>query len=308
MLFDWYVVASKSCCTAENIISNANVAQLQAKTAGGGSYRVFEPDMNKLLLLRRHLETELRISFRERQLELQYLPISDLRTGEVIAYEALICWQHPTKGLLSSESFMELAEETGLALDISHWALEQACLDAMQWVRPWKVSVNIPTKVVVSQSLFMQVSKVLESTRLPADRLELEIKEDVYYENVDRVKKLFTELQDMGVSISLDEFGAGHSSMKALLQLPINKVKILSDIVRGSESSQQDLLLLRSIIGLAKSIGLKTVALGADFNSQQMLIKTEGCDELQSSIATAPSIQPLKRQEGTEVHDKATAA
>ncbi len=273
---------------AEELIRNADIALFKAKEEGGGALEVFQPGMDLALQDRRELEIDLRSALRNEEFELYYQPLASVKTEEVNTYEALLRWNHPRRGLMLPDTFIPLAEETGLINDIGDWVLQQACSDANGWVASHRVAVNISARQILTQRLLMRVMETLESTGLPAHRLELEVTESVLIENPERTRKLFTELRKLGVGVSLDDFGTGYSSLSYLVRFPFDKVKIDKTFIQAAGQSEEDLSIVRSILGLAGNLGIRTTAEGIESQSQLDIVRKEGCDEMQGFLIEKP--------------------
>ncbi len=289
---------------SESLLRNADLALHRAKEQGGRTHKVFRRGMDKALLERRTLELDLRNALRLKQFELHYQPLAVVSSGKVESYEALLRWNHPTRGQLLPDVFIELAEETGLITDIGHWVLKTACRDAASWKKPHRVAVNVSARQVMSQRLLMQVMEILNETGLPPERLELEVTESVLIENPERTRKLFEELRKLGVMIALDDFGTGYSSLSYLVRFPFDKVKIDKSFMQSAEKSKEDLSIVRSILGLASNLGIKTTAEGIESEEQLQITRDEGCDEMQGYIIS----KPLPLEDIPELTGKAAPA
>ena len=294
---------------AEELMRNADIALFKAKEQGGGAFEVFQLGMDAVLQQRRELEMDLRNALRGGEFELHYQPLASVETEIVSTYEALIRWNHPRRGQLLPDEFIPLAEETGLINDIGDWVLEQACSDAKTWSTPHRVAVNVSARQILAQRLLMQVMETLEKTKLPAERLELEVTESVLIENPERTRKLFVELRKLGVGISLDDFGTGYSSLSYLVRFPFDKVKIDKTFIQAAEQSEEDLAIIRSILGLAGNLGIRTTAEGIEKKSQLEIVRQEGCDEMQGFLIEKPRpMSEIEALTGAKATNKNKAA
>ena len=274
--------------TADTIIRNADLALYRAKKEGGNTLQLFMPGMDKAMRKRRQLEIDLRHAVRDGEFVLHYQALASTETGDANTYEALIRWKHPTHGLMQPDGFIPLAEETGLINNIGAWVLRKACTDAAQWEKPHRVAVNVSARQIMSKSIYKQVTDALEASELDPKRLELEVTESILIENPETTRELFNELRKLGVTISLDDFGTGYSSLSYLVRFPFDKVKIDKSFIQAAEQSAEDLSIVRSILGLAGNLGIRTAAEGIESEVQLKMVKDEGCDEMQGFLIEMP--------------------
>ena len=270
------------------LIRNAGLALTRAKAEGRKTMRYFEPDMEAQQQLRREREFDLRRALENSEFELYFQPIYDLHAEKVTMLEALIRWNHPTRGRVSPMEFIPLAEEMGLIVEIGRWVLSRACLDAAQWPDDVKVSVNISAIQVKSASLLDDVLWALGASGLSPERLDLEITESVIIQNRDHALSLLHELKKHGISISMDDFGTGYSSLSYLRSFPFDKIKIDKSFVDDIVENEQALAVIRAIIFIGKTLKMAITVEGVESAEQFALLQKEDCDQIQGYYIDIP--------------------
>jgi diguanylate cyclase (GGDEF)-like protein/PAS domain S-box-containing protein len=265
----------------DSLLSFGDVALYHAKSQGRCRYSLFEPDMNDARRERAELENDLRHAVAVSQLQLQFQPQVDLATGRVVGAEALLRWTHPARGPVPPSEFIAIAEECGLITTLGHWVLTTACAEASAWPHDTRVAVNVSPAQFHAGDLVETVRAVLAESGLAADRLELEITEGVFMLDSDLTRTTLMELKAMGVRISLDDFGTGYSSLSYLRRMPLDKIKVDRSFVSALGHDPAAHALVRSIIGLAKVLGLETNAEGVETKAQAQMLREEGCQEVQ---------------------------
>jgi diguanylate cyclase (GGDEF)-like protein len=270
------------------LLKAADVALYRAKTEGRGAYRFYEIGMDRLLQQRREMEVALRQAVASDQFEVHYQPLLDLSSNEIVGYEALVRWRHPEKGLIPPADFIPLAEETGMIRQIGAWVLNQACADAMRWPERMHVAVNLSAVQFHSRALLLDVAHALGLSGLKPDRLELELTESVLLRETKSALEILSELKGMGVRISMDDFGTGYSSLSYLQMFPFDKIKIDRSFVSGLGLKGEASAIVRAVIGLGKSLGMKTTAEGVETTQQLELLRLEGCTEIQGFLISKP--------------------
>ncbi|RJG04066.1 EAL domain-containing protein [Noviherbaspirillum sedimenti] len=269
------------CEDAPTAVKYAEVAMRTAKESGSG-VQFFSREINAGAISRLTLENELRKALQQGEFTLYYQPQIDLASNRVVGAETLIRWQHPEKGLLSPITFIALAEETRLILEIGAWTLDTACMQSRAWqdagLPPIQVAVNVSAHQFRQAGFAALVGRALAHSGLAANMLELEVTESVLLNDVN---KSLTQLQAMGVSLSIDDFGTGYSSLSYLKDLPINKLKIDQSFIRNIMEIQDNQAITRAIVGLAKSLGLKVLAEGVDSAQACEFLRELGCDQIQ---------------------------
>jgi len=266
-----------------DLVRDADVAMYQAKAEGGSSYRVFDPSMRAVVVDRADLEADLRHALDRDQLRLRYQPIVELGSGRVTGLEALLRWQHPTRGLLAPGSFIPLAEETGLLVPIGAWVLHHACQQTRDWqatipgCQQLGISVNLSAIQLAQPHLAAQVAQTLATTGLEPRHLTLELTESLLVADVDTTIITLAELDRLGVRLAIDDFGTGYSSLAYLRRLPVDILKIDKSFVDEVATSPDAAALTHAIINLATTFGLATVAEGIEQPDQLQRLRDLGC-------------------------------
>ena len=273
---------------AGTILKSADLAMYSAKSDGRGTYRVFDPEMDSIVQARRILERDLRAAFSQSDFKLFYQPLVNLHTKKVKAFEALMRWEHPERGLVPPSEFIQVAEEMGLIVPLGEWALRQACAEAMDWPKEICVSVNLSPMQFSKGNLVSTVVSALASSGLPGSRLELEITESILLEKSERNISILNQLRGLGVRISMDDFGTGYSSIGYLRSFPFDKIKIDQSFVRDLLVDEGSLAIVRAIAGLGVSFGITTTAEGVETEEQMRCLNLEGCIEVQGYLFSKP--------------------
>lgn len=276
---------------AATLLKNAEVALHWSKSEGGGAIRVFQRSMDKTLHEQMNLESELRHAVMNDSLELFYQPQIDMRTGTVIGCEALMRWEHPKRGFISPEIFISLAEETGLIHRMGEWALKRACNDALAWPNSIKIAVNLSPRQIEAGGLGSIVSEALEQSGLHANRLELEVTENILLKDSERAIATLDQLRDAGISIAMDDFGTGYSSLAYLSQFRFDKIKIDRSFIMNMEQDPQVVPIIRTMITLGHSLGSKVIAEGVEKQSDIDLLLSENCELAQGYFYAKPMPQ-----------------
>jgi len=277
-----------------DLVRDADVAMYQAKADGGSSYRVFDPSMRAAVVDRADLEADLRQALDRDQLRLRYQPIVELQSGRITGLEALLRWQHPTRGLLAPGSFIPLAEETGLLVPIGAWVLHHACWQTRYWqasipgCEQLGVSVNLSVVQLAQPHLAGEVAQALASTGLEARHLTLELTESLLVADVDTTAITLAELDRLGVRLAIDDFGTGYSSLAYLRRLPVDVLKIDKAFIDEVASSPDAAALTHAIIQMATTFGLTTVAEGIEQPDQLQRLRDQGCQHGQGYYFAKP--------------------
>jgi diguanylate cyclase (GGDEF)-like protein len=274
--------------TGERLLKNADVALYRAKADGRGTWRFFEPAMDASLQRRRALELDLREAMEKDEFELFYQPFYDLRSDQVNGFEALLRWRHPARGLVSPDQFIPIAEEIGLIIPLGKWVLRRACEQAVLWPDELKIAVNVSAAQFRGPGLIDVVADALATSRLPAHRLELEITESVLLASSAETLATLHKLRALGLHIALDDFGTGYSSLSYLRSFPFDKLKIDQSFVRDGAADNGSKLIVRAIISLGKSLGMRTIAEGVETVEQLNQMRAEGCNEAQGVLFSGP--------------------
>jgi len=269
-------------------LKNADLALYRAKADGRGTYRFFETGMDARAQARRLLEMDLRAALQRDEFQPYYQPIRDVASGRVVAFEALLRWNHPQRGLIAPINFIPLAEETGLIVQLGEFMLRSACADAATWPDDIDVAVNLSPVQFKNPNLIASVTEALTASGLAARRLELEITESVLLQNSEATLTTLHELRAMGVRISLDDFGTGYSSLSYLRSFPFDKIKIDRSFVSELATREDSMAIIRAVTGLGRSLGIVTTAEGVENDAQLELLRREGCTQAQGYLFSKP--------------------
>lgn len=271
-----------------DLLSNTDAALYRAKADGRGTVRLFEAEMDASLRERRALQQELRSAIDQGELSLHYQPQARMG-GEVIGFEALVRWHHPTRGMIPPSTFIPLAEESGFILEIGEWVLREACREAASWPHPLQIAVNLSPIQFRHGDLVGLVHLVLLETGLASTRLELEITEGVLIGDSPRALSILRRLKSMGIKIAMDDFGTGYSSLSYLQSFPFDKIKIDRAFISSVEQSPQSAAIVRAVIGLGHTFKLPVIAEGVETQGQATFLANEHCDEMQGYFIGRPA-------------------
>lgn len=273
---------------ANRLLTEADLALRAAKSEGRNCFRSFVPDMEHRLRERRELESDLSKACANGEIQVEYQPIVDARGAEVVAYEALVRWDHPTRGRMAPAEFIPLAEETGLIHQLSACVLSRACADALDWPSHIKVTVNLSAQQFQSAHLIDGIAAVLNESGLPASRLELEVTESLFIGQSNGPISILRRLREMGITIALDDFGTGYSSLSYLRRLPIDVLKIDRTFVVELATSQEARTVLEAICNLADRLGMATVIEGIETEEQASIVRQIGGAKMQGFLFGRP--------------------
>ncbi|MFZ0353834.1 MAG: EAL domain-containing protein, partial [Pseudolabrys sp.] len=277
-------VAPMDAVESAELLRNADMALYDAKSDGRGTFRFFEPEMNTRMKVRRELEMDLRKALATEQFELHYQPLVVLETNDVNGFEALLRWNHPTRGMVSPADFIPIAEETGLIVPLGEWVLKAACNEAVNWPEHIKVAVNLSPAQLNSRNLVSMVTSVLNETGMPPHKLQLEITETVLLQNTFTTLATLHELRKMGVQIALDDFGTGYSSLSYLRSFPFDKIKIDRSFIQDLSNGAEPLAIVNAVAGLAKCLNMTSTAEGVETQQQMDVLQAIGCTEMQGYL------------------------
>ena len=276
----------------KSLLKKADIAMYHAKEKGRNNYQYYNYEMTERLEHRLQLETELRDALQANEFVLFYQPQVDIEQGRVVGLEALIRWQHPREGLIAPDRFISIAEDTGLIVPIGEWVLREACeqVKSMQalGLPAIKISVNLSPRQLRETNLIKHVERTLSETGLDPAMLDLEITESMLIIDVDRVTRSLNQLSEIGVTISVDDFGTGHSSLAYLKQFPITTLKIDRSFIRDIPQSKDDMSITIAIINMAKGLGLNTVAEGVEDKQQLEFLRQHKCNLMQGYYFSKP--------------------
>jgi len=274
---------------AADLIRDADAAMYRAKERGKGRYEIFDEAMRADAVARLETESALRRALERGELRLHYQPSVDLASGAITGFEALIRWEHPTRGLLGPGAFLPLAEETGLIVGIGEWVLHEACTEAARWSRPLMLSVNLSARQLAQPDLVATVRRALAETRIDPATLCLEITESAVMESGAATTAQLRALKSLGVQLAIDDFGTGFSSLAHLRRFPVDMLKIDGTFVAGLGNEPQDASIAAAVISLAHALDLKTVAEGIETDEQLQILRGLGCDLGQGHLFAHPA-------------------
>jgi EAL domain-containing protein (putative c-di-GMP-specific phosphodiesterase class I) len=280
----------------ENLLAKADAAMYDAKANGRNAFRHYAPGLSIYSAERLSLETELRYALDNNELVLHYQPQICLANGRVVGVEALVRWQHPTRGLLAPIHFIGIAEESGLIVGIGYWVLREACRQQQEWVRhglaPLRMSVNISAVQFQQPDFSMRVQQVLRETGIDAAHVELELTESIVMHHAAAVLGTLNTLKGLGLRLAIDDFGTGFSSLSYLRRFPVDRLKIDQSFIRDIEKLPVNESIVRAIAALAKSLSLEIVAEGTETQTELSLVKAVGCHEAQGYFYSKPLPAP----------------
>jgi len=280
---------------AQALLSNADIAMYRAKEQGRNRHCFYSAELNELSQERLSLEAALKYALEREEIEIHYQPKIEFGLGRVTGVEALIRWRHPQLGLLMPDRFIALAEETGLIVAIGYWTLRRVCERVCRWQEQGyaiSVAVNLSASQFHQPELVKELAAILWSTGAPAQSLELEITETMVMRDPERAVAVMGELRAMGVRLSIDDFGTGHSSLGYLKRFPIDRLKVDRSFVRELPHNGDDAAITRAVIALAHSLKMTVVAEGVEDQQQFELLREQGCDEFQGYYCRPPLPEP----------------
>jgi diguanylate cyclase (GGDEF)-like protein len=273
---------------AEALLRNAATALHRAKDKGRDTFALYTAAMNERAAERLALESDLRKAVARSELRLHYQPVVEVRTGSVVGAEALLRWQHPERGLLFPQDFIDLAETTGLITSMGPFILESACRQAQAWRSSGRssfvVSINLSARQFGDPDLADKVRRALEATGLPASSLELEITESLAMHTAEATLLTLKRLEALGVGLSIDDFGTGHSSLAYLKRFPIDQLKIDRAFVHDMVHDANDGAIVATVLRMAESLGLDVVAEGVEDEAQLAFLRERGCPHAQGFL------------------------
>jgi predicted signal transduction protein with EAL and GGDEF domain len=282
-------IAPRVGADCDEILKSADLALYSAKSGGRGSFRFFEPELDRRMHARRNLERDMRSALADGEFELHYQPFVNVKSGEISGFEALLRWHHPQRGLIMPGEFIPLAEETGLIAPLGEWVLRAACAEAAKWPVDLKIAINLSPAQFRSKELVSIIVGALANSGVAPHRLELEVTETVIMHDSEAVFASLGQLHELGVRIALDDFGTGYSSLSFLQKFPFDKIKIDRSFVNElSNAKEESRLIARAVVRFAVSLGKTTTAEGVETREQLDILCAEGCAETQGYYFSPP--------------------
>jgi diguanylate cyclase (GGDEF)-like protein/PAS domain S-box-containing protein len=276
----------------QTLMKHADIAMYLAKDHGKNNYQFYSTQINVHSFERLALESSLRRALERKEFSLHYQAKVNLRTGCITGMEALLRWMHPDLGMVSPSLFIPLAEETGLIVAIGHWVLNTACAQNKLWqeqgLPPLSISVNLSARQFNDPDLLDDVGNALKGSGLAPELLELEITESMVMYNPDKAVKLLSQFQAMGVTIAIDDFGIGYSSLSQIKRFPLNTIKIDRSFIKDLTENKEDAAITGAIIALGKTLNLNVIAEGVETNEQLSFLHAHHCNEMQGYYFSKP--------------------
>lgn len=278
--------------TSELLLQKAEQTMRLSKMGGRNRYQFYIASIDQQLRQRRQMETDLDNALANRELYLLYQPQIELGSNKVVGVEVLLRWQRRNGDLVSPETFIPLAEQTGAIVKIGEWVLEQTCEQLRDWLdigwRDFRIAVNLSAVQLHHEGLESAIKRIMIAHRIPPGALELEITETSLMQDVETARKKLLALRKLGVAIAIDDFGTGHSSLAYLKRLPLDKIKIDRSFIQDMQTSNDDATIVRTIIQLSHSLQLKVLAEGVETRETEQLLVRLGCDEGQGYLYSKP--------------------
>lgn len=286
---------------AEQLVNNADLAKFRAKRSVTQNICFYEAAMDEVSRQRRTMARDLWDALDRGEFHLTYQVQKNIRTRETIGYEALLRWTHPTRGAVSPEQFIPVAEECGAILPIGRWVLKRACADATAWSQALRVAVNLSPIQIANDDIVKLVHETLLETGLPPQRLELEITESTIIGDKEHALHVLRQLKALGITVAIDDFGTGYSSLDTLNSFPFDKIKIDRSFLMEAERKEDSRAIVKAVVALGRSLDVPVLAEGVETAGQLNILEQEGCQEAQGFLFGRPSRQ-------IEAGDEATAA
>ncbi|MDF2904483.1 MAG: hypothetical protein K0S25_2121 [Bacillus sp. (in: firmicutes)] len=278
-------------CDADTLIKQADMAMYQAKEQDMGNYLFYQSSMKVKVAERMEIERELQVALSREEFVLHYQPQVDY-TGKILGVEALVRWQHPTKGLIPPMKFIPIAEESGLILPIGEWILKTACRQVGEWrkagISPIAMSINLSARQFLQQDILDKISKIINESEVNPQQIVLEITETAAMKNAEKTVQILQELKSLGIRISLDDFGTGYSSLLYLKRFPVDSIKIDRSFIVDFSTDLEGASITKTIVSLAKNLKCKVVAEGVETIEQLNFLKELECEVMQGYLFSKP--------------------
>ncbi|RBW49419.1 diguanylate cyclase [Marinobacter sp. F3R11] len=277
---------------ADILLRNADIALYRAKEQGRNTYQFYTEGMQEREVMRLELEKDLSQALANNEFVLHYQPQVNLTSGKINSVEALIRWQHPRRGLLSPIEFIPLAEESGRITDIGQWVVMAACRQLAAWngtrFENLRVAINLSGRELDEDNLVDRIRNALDAEGIPANRLEVELTEEIFIQNIEHNLGQLSRLHELGIKLAIDDFGVGYSSLAYLRDFPVDFLKIDRSFIRDITERHDDAVITRAIINLAHNLGLHVIAEGVETPAQLAFLKSQGCDLVQGYLISRP--------------------
>tara|TARA_R110002072_G_scaffold38314_1_gene110867 strand:+ start:2327 stop:4681 length:2355 start_codon:yes stop_codon:yes gene_type:complete len=289
--------------SVEELMRNADLSLYRAKDSGGGEYREYEPSLHASAEERRQLEFSLRNALKNDELSLNYQPVVDANTEELVSFEALVRWNSDVHGAVSPAKFIPLAEDTRLIVPIGKWVMQQACCEAANWPSHIGINVNVSPEQLTEPDFATSVVHALSHSGLPAERLEIEVTESIFLRDANVARRALEQVMALGCSVALDDFGTGYSSLGYLRKLRFSTIKVDQTFVQGaSQDSAESLAIINAVVAMARSLGMTTTAEGVETAEEAEMIRSMGCNKIQGyhfgrPMPAAEARQVFEREE-----------
>lgn len=276
---------------ADRLIKSADMALFAAKREGASRYCFFDPLFEAQALERQALEVDLRTAVSKKQFELHYQPVFSSRQRKLVGFEALLRWNHPTRGRVSPVDFIPVAEELGLICELGDWVINEACRTAATWPDGIAIAVNVSARQFINHDLYGVVTQALLRNGLAPSRLEIEITESALMESSNEIETILQRFRHQGIGLAMDDFGTGYSSLAYLRRFHFTKVKIDRSFINGLATDTQSIAIVRAILALCKSLNIVVTAEGIETEAQADILRLENCDYLQGFLLGRPAPQ-----------------
>jgi len=296
--YEWRVYASLGCSMfprdakdSAELLGHAAIALHHAQQQPGNSYREYSVQMRSMLQQKLELNRALEMALEKQQFQLHYQPQARTADGRIVGVEALIRWHRPDIGMVPPDMFIPLAEESGLIVPIGEWVLGEACRQIRQWRErgtELRVAVNFSAFQFRQPNLVDFVARALHDAQLPPKLFEVEVTETALMQDANIARSMLSDLHDLGVSIALDDFGTGYSSLSYLKRFPVDLLKIDRAFISDLPTDQDDAAIVRAIIAIAETLGLKVIAEGVETKEQMIFLRNAGCDMFQGYYLQRP--------------------
>lgn len=265
----------------EKLIASADLALYVAKDSGRGTYCFYKAEMGTRVKERQALERDLRTAIIEGQFEVFYQPLLNISTNKISCCEALLRWNHPTRGMVGPTEFIPVAEDSGLIVEIGEWVIRNACADAVSWPDNIDLAVNVSPVQFGNVNILQVITQALAHSGLPASRLKVEITEAVILDHSHEAEDILNKIKSLGAKIAMDDFGTGYSSLAYLHQFPLDQIKIDASFVNKLSDTPESTAIIRAVIDIAESFNMTTVAEGVETAEQLATLRKLGCEEIQ---------------------------